>query len=377
MKPATHWYSHYLFTAHVHHQNAHSGPSDQNQVLNNEANVMRFTLIILFVAGTLPVHAQSKSQTPTKPVPYTQPIAQTNVKIDMVPIPGGSFTMGSPEREANREPDEGPQRKVEIEPFWMSKTEITWNAYDIWNENQDISRRKIMGVKPSAADKLADAVTRPTPPYTDMSFKMGRGKRPAICMTQHAARKYCEWLSAKSGHYYRLPTEAEWEYACRAGSKTAYHFGDDPKKLADYAWFSDNSDDSYQPVAKKKPNKWGLYDMHGNVSEWVLDQYAEKYSPDQKKNPLVVPKTLYPRVVRGGGWDDTADWLRSAKRIASEDAWKDQDPQLPKSIWYHTDALSVGFRIVRPMRVPTAKERATKWDKTAPEQKDPPQDDDQ
>ena len=204
---------------------------------------------------------------------------------------------------------------------------------------------------------------------------MGKRTNPAICMTQHAARKYCEWLSAKTGHYYRLPTEAEWEYACRAGSKTAYSFGDDPTRLGEYGWFSDNSDDSYHPVGKKKPNKWGLCDMHGNVSEWVLDQYREKYEPKAVKNPLAIPKTLYPRVVRGGGWDDSADWLRSSKRIASEEGWKDQDPQLPKSIWYHTDALSVGFRIVRPLRVPSEKERKQKWEKTAPEQKDPPQDD--
>ena len=203
---------------------------------------------------------------------------------------------------------------------------------------------------------------------------MGKGKYPAICMTQHAARKYCEWLSAKTGHYYRLPTEAEWEYACRAGSKTAYHFGDDPSKLGDYAWFTDNSNEQYQPVGRKKPNAWGLHDMHGNVSEWVLDQYQETYDAKATKNPLVVPNKLYPRVVRGGGWDDTAHWLRSARRIASSEDWKEQDPQIPQSIWYHTDALSVGFRVVRPLRVPSAKERAEKWDKTAPEQKDPPTD---
>ena len=114
--------------------------------------------------------------------------------------------------------------------------------------------------------------------------------------------------------------------------------------------------------------------MHGNVSEWVLDQYLP-YKQDGNKNPLAVPKTLYPRVVRGGGWDDSPDYLRSAKRIASEEDWKDQDPQIPKSIWYHTDALSVGFRIVRPLRVPSAQERKEKWDKTAPVQKDPPQED--
>ncbi len=333
--------------------------------------------LLLTTTACAHVCAQEMNKPKVKSVPfkpYVQKIEQTNVRIEMLPIPGGKFVMGSPKAEPDREEDEGPQRPVQVEPFWMAKTELTWDAYDVWGENQDIRRRKIMRVKPSKNDEQADAVTRPTPPYTDMSFKMGKGRKPAICMTQHAARKYCDWLSAKTGHYYRLPTEAEWEYACRAGSETQFHFGDDPKQLSEYAWFSDNSEDQYHDVGKKKPNKWGLHDMHGNVSEWVLDQYLP-YKQDGNKNPLAVPKTLYPRVVRGGGWDDSPDYLRSAKRIASEEDWKDQDPQIPKSIWYHTDALSVGFRIVRPLRVPSAQERKEKWDKTAPVQKDPPQED--
>ena len=203
---------------------------------------------------------------------------------------------------------------------------------------------------------------------------MGKGDNPAICMTQHAARKYCEWLSAKTGHYYRLPTEAEWEYACRAGSKSAWSFGDDAANLSDYGWFKDNSNESYQKVGQKKPNPWGLYDIHGNVSEWVLDQYlpdAYMNLDDGAKNPLSIPSKLYPRVVRGGGWNNDAPALRSASRIASDETWKEQDPQVPQSIWYHTDARSVGFRIVRPFVEPSPDEKAEKWDKTAPVQLDP------
>jgi formylglycine-generating enzyme required for sulfatase activity len=181
-------------------------------------------------------------------------------------------------------------------------------------------------------------------------------------MTQFAAKMYCKWLSAKTGRYYRLPTEAEWEYACRAGTKTAYWFGDDPKKLDTYGWYTGNSDDKYQKVCKKKPNPWGLYDMHGNVCQWVLDQYvADFYARSAGRvavNPLAPPTKEYGRVVRGGSWDDEPERCRSAARRWSNKDWKKQDPQLPQSPWYMTDANFVGFRVVRPLRMPTAKEAA-------------------
>jgi formylglycine-generating enzyme required for sulfatase activity len=168
-------------------------------------------------------------------------------------------------------------------------------------------------------------------------------------------------LSAKTGHYYRLPTEAEWEYACRAGSTTAYCFGNDSKMLDEYAWYFDNADDRYQDVGQKKPNRWGLHDMHGNVSEWVLDGYTpDGYRPTDKlaKSPLAVPTGLYPRVVRGGSWFDDPEMLRSAARVGSDKEWKSQDDGDPPSIWYHTDADTVGFRVVRPLRVPTTEQAA-------------------
>ena len=142
-------------------------------------------------------------------------------------------------------------------------------------------------------------------------------------MTQHAARGFCKWLTAKTGRYYRLPTEAEWEYACRAGTTTAYSFGDDPASIDDYAWHAGNSDETYHKPGLKKPNPWGLYDMHGNVAEWVLDQHVPNFyataTGDKARNPLAVPRKLYPRVVRGGGWDHSAEQLRSAARLGSDE----------------------------------------------------------
>ena len=307
--------------------------------------------------------------------PYAEIIEHTDVVIEMLPIPGGEFTMGSPDSEADRNDDEGPRHTLRISPFWMGKHEITWDQYEIWGEEIDIRRRKLLGRPSTPRDPIADAVTRPTPPYTDMSFGMGKQKYPAICMTQHAARKYCEWLRVKTGRYYRLPTEAEWEYACRAGTATTWSFGDDISALDDYAWYEDNSNDNYQIVGGKKPNPWGLHDMHGNVAEWVLDQYAvntyQERAGRAATDPLIIPTTLYPRVIRGGGWDDPPEMLRSAVREGSSEEWKEQDPQIPQSIWYHTDALSVGLRIVRPLQEPSGKRKADKWDKTDPVQLDP------
>lgn len=284
------------------------------------------------------------------------------VKFKMVPIPGGKFLMGSPDGEAERNSDEGPQREVEIAPFWMGQCEVTWDEYEVFMFSLDISAREKLGTSATDSDKKADAVAHPTKPYTDMSFGMGKSGFPAISMTQTAAKEYCTWLSYKTGRYYRLPTEAEWEYACRAGTTTAYHSGDDATKLREYAWFYDekSDDEGYHKVGKKKPNAWGLFDMHGNVAEWCLDQYhsdAYAKSPGPLSNPFVEALTVEPRVVRGGSWDDDAPALRSARRLASTNDWKQKDPQLPQSIWYYTDAQFLGFRIVRPLVEPSETEK--------------------
>lgn len=281
---------------------------------------------------------------------YIETIPGSEVTFEMVPIPAGTLTMGSPDKEEGRKADEGPQHEVSVRAFWMGKTEVTWDEYDLFAFAKNISKDAAQKV---AATKDADAVTRPTPPYADETFGLGRKRQPVISITHHAAMEYCRWLSEKTGKTYRLPTEAEWEYAARAGSKTAFSFGDDQAKVGEYGWFLDNADGKPREVAKKKPNAWGLFDMHGNVAEWVLDHYDQNFYASFKPGaPALSPVRLptekrYPHVVRGGSWDDEPGALRSAARRASGKEWSKRDPQLPQSIWWHTEAITVGFRVVR------------------------------
>jgi formylglycine-generating enzyme required for sulfatase activity len=276
---------------------------------------------------------------------YSVTIPGTTVSYDMAPIPGGEFEMGSAATK-----DESPVHKVRIEPFWMQAHEVTWDEY-----------RLFMFAKQAGEtvnkDALVDAVSRPTKPYVEMSFGMGINGYPAISMTQHAANKYAEWLSAKTGQFYRLPTEAEWEYACRADSAPV-------TTLDDYAWYVTNSSGKYQKVEAKKPNAWGLYDMLGNVMEWTLDQYVAGYAQFAGRiitEPWVRATKPYPHAVRGGSWNDKANLVTCTARAQSDPDWKMEDPQLPKSIWYHTDAQWLGFRLVRPVKVPSADEMYAYW----------------
>lgn len=284
--------------------------------------------------------------------PYTEAIPNSEVSFPMAPVPGGEFRMGTPDSEKGHRKDEAPVHTVRVEPFWMMAHEVTWDEYRLFMFTGQASE--------TAKNDRVDAVSRPTRPYVEMSFGMGINGFPAIGMTQHAANKYAEWLSARTGQFYRLPTEAEWEYACRAGSAAAYPWGDDAKQLSEYAWFDDNADGKYQKVASKKPNAWGLYDMLGNVMEWTLDQYAP-YPPTAQTGAWVKSTTPYPQAVRGGSWADSAEKCRCGSRVASDSSWKQQDPQLPKSIWYHTDAQWLGFRLVRPVRVPSEEEMFAAW----------------
>jgi formylglycine-generating enzyme required for sulfatase activity len=323
--------------------------------------------------------------------PYTETVAGTPVEIPMVAIPAGedgfpaTFRMGSPTSESGRKDDEAPTVEVRIEPFWIGKCEITWDTFDAFRT--EYAQRVGASLRRNDADVDAwvDAVSMPTPLYEQDAAPIltglgTAGGYPVANITQIAARQFTKWLSKKTGHFYRLPTEAEWEYAARAGTTTAWSFGDEAEKLDAHAWFFDNSayEDlskghpdygaGYRQVGLKAPNPWGLHDVYGNVAEWVIDQYL----PDAYaslgdgtiawRDAIRWPERAFPCVVRGGSWDSDAAGCRSAARMPSDRHWQHRDPQLPKSVWWFTDGFHVGFRVLRPLVEPDEDEQLRFWE---------------
>ena len=267
----------------------------------------------------------------------------------MVPVPAGTFEMGSPESEAGRQADEGPQHTVKLPAFYMGKIEVTWDEYDQFGFSLDLQRKRKLGTQPSKEG--ADAVSRPTPPYADESWGWGKEKQPVIGITHYSAVKYCEWLSAKTGKKYRLPTEAEWEYAARAGTKTAYSFGEDPSQ----AWRVCLVQGELRGAAAYRRAEEAQCvgpARHARQCRRVDGRRIRPGFYTKAGASPVAPfndggDALYPHVVRGGSWDDDPARLRSAARRSSEEKWSRRDPQNPKSKWWHTDATFVGFRVVR------------------------------
>jgi formylglycine-generating enzyme required for sulfatase activity len=278
---------------------------------------------------------------------YSQQIPGSSVSFTMAAIPAGAFTMGSPATQQGHDADEGPQKQVEVSAFWMGTKEVTFAEWDLYFKDNALPQ-----------SKNVDGVTRATPQYIDLTWGMGRdAKHPTNSMSHTAAMMYCKWLHTKTGVFFRLPTEAEWEYACRAGSKTAQPGGSDVQSLKSHAFYKDNSDGKFHHVGQLKPNAWGLYDMLGNLSEWTLDQYDPAYfSKAASKDPLCQPAARYPKTVRGGSYLDDAKELRCANRTGSSADWNKRDPQVPKSRWWLTDGMFVGFRVVRPAHQPSAEE---------------------
>jgi formylglycine-generating enzyme required for sulfatase activity len=319
---------------------------------------MKLSGIVVICVGVLfsVALAASGEKLPKK---YTETITTKGgekVPFEMVLIPGGRFVKGSPATEGGRKKNEDPQHEVQLQPFYLCTTETTYELFMTYYEETVQEKRDDLSseepVKSEPED--LDAITGPTPIYGDPTMGMGGGKHPSVGTTWHNAMTFCRWLSMKTGKKYRLPTEAEWEYAARAGTKTAYFFGDSPAKLKDYAWFEDNSDQMTHDVATRKPNPWGLYDMLGNVKEWVYDFYSPTaYTEDAKKKPSVNPmgpKKGKVHVARGGDWDSPAEDLRCAARAFEEDWWRFQDPQMPKSKWWLPAMDFIGFRVARSIK---------------------------
>ena len=307
----------------------------------------------------------------TPPENYTVKIPGSDIEFEMVYVPGGEFTMGSPEDEAKRAEDEGPQRKVRVKPYWIGQTEVTWEMYEQYAFVKDPSMLEAISIASPKINldyglkfwswlklqyKLAfneqlDAITKPSPYYGDYYHGMGRGKKPAIGLSRLNADIFCLWLSKKTGQHFRLPTDAEWEYAARAGSQETSYGGE--SGLEDYAWFERNSDFETMEVATRKPNAWGLYDMLGNVWEFCFDyydpDYFKKLKPDKVNVEPEGPEESreVKTSLRGGSWDDFAEELRVANRLEQLDWWNERDPQRPRGAWWLVDGNVVGFRLAR------------------------------
>ena len=294
---------------------------------------------------------------------FTETVPGTKAAIRMIAVPGGEFTMGSSDKEPFHSADEGPAKKVKVSPFFMGEVEVTWRQFwAFYNETMSEGRTPPEKIYANNNRPDVDAVSGPTPPFGFPDQGWGMGDRPAITMTHYAATTFCQWLSLKTGRHYRLPTEAEWEYAARGGTETPYFFEGNPKKyysrrsrgadttmIGRYIVFSGNSSGKTQEPGFVKANPFGLKNMLGNVMEYCSDWYAEDAYTKIKDGELDPkgPQSGTEHVVRGGSYADNASMVRSASRNHTEhDKWLKTDPQNPKSIWWYSDIKGVGFRVV-------------------------------
>ncbi len=270
--------------------------------------------------------------------------------LEMIYLPSGQFIMGSSGEDKRHEATELPPHEVEVSAFWMAKFEITWALFDEW-----IWAARHPDELPDAERKFFISHPFGTP-WTDPDLRLEHHPDYAAAgFTQYCAQQFCRWLSVRTGQTYRLPTEAEWEYAARAGTRTDWHFGDDARLIFDYAWCElPLKPGSYQ-VGQKKPNQWGLHDMYGNVAEWTLDGWSEDYrefAGKVTKDPWVRrPARSRVGVVRGGDWTTMLLGTRSATRQRHDDTQANR--------WITTgfgdfdvsdEGRRVGFRVVSPQK---------------------------
>lgn len=248
----------------------------------------------------------------------TVAVPETPVRVELVRVPGGRVRIGGAE--------------LEVRPFWIARHEATWDEfafyYDHLNHFQSKRRARV------------DGVTRPSQPHEPPDARQHgweAARHPAMNLKWHAAMAYCDWLSRKTGQRFRLPTEAEWELAARAGAPE-----DAPAAPELHAWHRGNSGGRTHPVGTRKPNAWGLHDMLGNVWEQCLE-FEGRDEPEP--------------VFRGGGWNTPAGDLRFSARKVAEKEWAERDSTNPKSLWWWSDAPFAGFRVVRPGDPSPRKER--------------------
>lgn len=297
---------------------------------------------------------------------FTEQIPGTPLSLNMVAIPGGSFKMGSDPKEPFHKEDEAPIRNVTLSPYFIAEVEITWDLYwAFYASTMSEGRTPPEMVFANNSNPDVDAISGPTPPFGFPDQGWGGGDRPAITMTHYAAETFCQWLSKKTGKKYRLPTEAEWEYAARGGTETPYFFAGNPKDFSDegfwrkffdadtdvissYVIYRKNSRNRTQEPSAVKANPFGLKNMLGNVMEYCADKYDPKaYTKGGASvtDPLVTEGTEW--VVRGGNYTSDAADLRCATRnYTRHDTWLKTDPQQPKSIWWYSDIKGIGFRVV-------------------------------
>ncbi len=233
---------------------------------------------------------------------YEESVDEALVEIDMIPIPPGSIVV---------EGEKGPQ-KVEVGPIWVSRTEIPWDLFDVYAfESED-------------GGDGEDAILRPSRPYGAPDRGFGHRGYAAISMTALVAEEFAQWLSMRTGKNYRIPTEDEWEYACRAGREEP--IAED--ELDDHAWYWDNAFDETHLIGELAPNAFGLYDMLGNAAEWCIGTDGE---------PLAC----------GGSFMDKAGDVGCSARKTPSAKWQETDPQIPKSKFWLTDGPFMGFRVIR------------------------------
>jgi formylglycine-generating enzyme len=297
---------------------------------------------------------------------FTEQVPNTSVSFNMVAIPGGTFMMGSPDDEPLRREDEGPVREVTLSPFFMGEVEVTWSAFWAFYRATMSEGRIAQNIVLAHNAASPDAISGPTPPFGIPDQGWGGGSRPAITMTAYAAEVYCQWLSQQTGKKYRLPTEAEWEYAARGGTQTPYFFEGNPRRFAgaglrgwffgsdtttinSYVVYSENSLGRTMEPSFVQPNPFGLKNMSGNVYEYTSDWYApDAYAQTDRKvtNPTG-PATGTERAIRGGSFESSAADVRSAARAHTEsEEWFKTDPQQPRSLWWYSDMRGIGFRVV-------------------------------